>query len=377
MNHKLDNSKLNKLISYANRLVKLVYFLLIVGIVLAVIITFRITNIFGFIKGILCVLLPIFIGFIIAWLFYPLVIKIEKKGIHRLLAILIVYVFIVSFIFLFLRIFIPVLYKQINDLISFFPNIINSINGVFENIAQKVGHSGVDISGFKTNIIEGLNSYSTSFAKSMPSYLLNLTKSFLSTLGIILMGMVVGIYLLIDYENMYDKCLCLLPKKYCREIKKLFSVIGEEVRKTVNGTFLVALMVFIFDTILFTIFKLESPLLFGLLCGITDLIPFIGPYIGGGAATIVAFTESTSIGITILISCVIVQLLENYVLQPVIMSKATKLNPVLIIIVLLLFGHFFGIFGMIFATPCLAIGKVVYDYISEKTNQKSSIVKMS
>ena len=84
------------------------------------------------------------------------------------------------------------------------------------------------------------------------------------------------------------------------------------------------------------------------------------------AAVIVAFTESTPIGVGVLISCIIVQCIENYILQPIVMSKATKINPVLIIGALLLFGKFFGILGMIIATPILAFLKVMYEYISKK-----------
>ena len=70
----------------------------------------------------------------------------------------------------------------------------------------------------------------------------------------------------------------------------------------------------------------------------------------------------------ILAIVVIVQLLENFVLQPVIMSKTMKLHPVTIIIGLLIFAHFFGIIGMIFATPTIALLKVVYEFIVMKFN---------
>ena len=125
-------------------------------------------------------------------------------------------------------------------------------------------------------------------------------------------------------------------------------------------------MVLVCDTIAFSIIGLESPLLFGVFCGLTDLIPYIGPYIGGSAAVIVGFSQNTKIGLAILIACVIVQLVENYILQPIVMSKAIELHPVTIIIGLLLFGHFFGIIGMIIATPILALLKVIYEFICQR-----------
>ena len=132
-------------------------------------------------------------------------------------------------------------------------------------------------------------------------------------------------------------------------------------------------MVFVCDTVGFAIIGLNGAFLFGLFCGITDLIPYIGPYIGAGVAAIVGFSQSPILGIGILIIALIVQIIENYVLQPVVMSKATQIHPIIIILGLLVFGHFFGIVGMILATPVLSILKVVYKFCKNKYFSKKSI----
>ena len=103
-----------------------------------------------------------------------------------------------------------------------------------------------------------------------------------------------------------------------------------------------------------------------LLCGITDLIPYVGPYIGGAVAVIVGFAESPFIGFLTLIVAIVVQLVENNILQPIVMSKTMKLHPVTIIVGLLIFEHFFGIVGMILATPIMSVIKVILEFIIEK-----------
>lgn len=150
------------------------------------------------------------------------------------------------------------------------------------------------------------------------------------------------------------------------EVASLVEKIGFEVRKCVNGTLLVACMVFVCDTIGFSIIGLKSALLFGLFCGITDLIPYIGPYLGTAVATVVGLTQSPLIGLGVFIIACVVQLVESYVLQPIVMSKATNLHPVIIICGLLIFGHFFGIVGMILATPIMSVIKVILEFIIEK-----------
>ena len=98
--------------------------------------------------------------------------------------------------------------------------------------------------------------------------------------------------MLFDFDNVTNLLLKLIPKRHQMETAELLENIGREVRKSVNGTLLVACMVFVCDTIGFSIIGLKSALLFGLFCGITDLIPYIGPYIGTAVAAVVAFTQS-------------------------------------------------------------------------------------
>ena len=127
-------------------------------------------------------------------------------------------------------------------------------------------------------------------------------------------------------------------------------------------------LVFITQSIGLTIAGLEAPILFALFCAVTDIIPYFGPYIGGIPAVIVGFTMSPITGICVLISIIIVQLLENNFYQPLIMGHTMKLHPVTIMLGLLIFGHFFGIIGMIVATPVIAAGKVIFTYLDEKLN---------
>lgn len=366
---KLNRENLNKLINRSSKILELVYILFIVGLILASIMIIKELKVFPLIKTIINVLAPLFIGFVIAWLFNPLVKKLSSRGMPKVVSAIIVYLVLILLLVMFIKVFIPVLYKQLNDLIIALPGIINKITKVFDDIMVKFSLEGIDLSAVRDNIVNSINNFTLKFTTSMPGHIISFMFSFFSGLGIILMALVVGIYMLIDFDHITEHFLKLIPCKHKKDISELIDKIGLEVRKTVNGTLLVALMVLVCDTVAFSIIGLESPLLFGVLCGLTDLIPYIGPYIGGAAAVVVGFSQSTGIGIAILIACIIVQLVENYIFQPIVMSKAIELHPVTIIVGLLLFGHFFGIIGMIIATPLLALLKVIYEFILEKNFQ--------
>ena len=114
--------------------------------------------------------------------------------------------------------------------------------------------------------------------------------------------------------------------------------------------------------------RLKAPLIFALFCALTDVIPYFGPYIGAIPAVIVGFAVSPITGICSIVAILVVQLLENNFYQPLIMGHTMKLHPVTIMLGLLIFQHFFGIIGMIVATPVIAAGKVIFTYLDEKLN---------
>ena len=124
--------------------------------------------------------------------------------------------------------------------------------------------------------------------------------------------------------------------------------------------------VFIITSIVFAIIGLKSPLLLGLFCGITNVIPYAGPYIGGAPAVIVGLSQGIPTGIFTFLVVALIQFLEGNFLQPLIMSKTTKLHPVTIMLGLLIFGYFWGIMGMVLSTPIIAAAKAIIVYLDEK-----------
>lgn len=364
--NKIDTEGLNEVIYLVKNILKVLFIALIISIGLIGVILFRELGIFKFIGNVIGVLSPLFIGFIVAWLFSPLVDKLTKKGLPRIIASLIVYVLFILFLVVFFRIFIPIIYTEFNELIKTLPGILEDITDFINNIFSKIEMNNSNMENIKEGILKAVNEYGNNISSSIPTTVVNIMSSLFSGLGSVFFGLIIGLYMLFDFDNVSILFLKLIPKKHQTEIAGLLDNIGIEVRKCVNGTLLVACMVFVCDTIGFSIVGLKSALLFGLFCGITDLIPYIGPYIGTAVATIVGLTQSPLIGIGVLIIAIIVQLVESYVLQPIVMSKATKLHPVTIICGLLIFGHFFGIIGMILATPLMSIFKVIWKFTFDK-----------
>lgn len=366
ISEKLNTNDVNEVVTLGKKILQILYISLIVGSILCIFLFCKTMGIFTFLKTLLGILSPLFIGFIIAWLFNPLVCKLKEKGLSKYLSAIIVYIDFIVFLLIFFKIFIPVIYNQVNDFVTQLPGILQTIINFVNDTFSKIGGDSIDLTPTKDALITNISNVMNSVTQNLPTDILNLIIKLFSGIGTFAMGMIIGLYMLFDFDNITNLVIKLIPDKNKKETIDLLDDIGKEVRKTVNGTLLVATMVFVCDTVGFTIIGLNGAFLFGLFCGITDLIPYIGPYIGAGVAAIVGFSQSPILGIGILIIALIVQIIENYVLQPVVMSKATQINPIVIILGLLVFGHFFGIVGMVLATPILSILKVIYKFIKNK-----------
>ena len=375
-NKEIDKQKLNDLISLSKNVLKILYILLIVLGVYALIKLTKEIHIIDFLLVILSVISPLFIGFVIAWLFDPFVKLLQKRGLRRSIGTAITYIILLSIVALVIGCLIPLLSEQLNDFIKVIPNIIENakvwIDGLIDRLAVI---DGLDVESLKTEIVEKIVDIGSNITSDLPSLLVSIVKNLISGGGTILIGLVIGFYLLMSFDNINETIITLFPKKYKRNTNEIIYEVNTSLRKFVIGAAIDSLLIFIVSAIGFTIIGLKAPFLFALFCGLTNIIPYAGPYIGGIPAVIVAFSQNPTVGILTLIVIVVVQFLEGNLIQPVVMSKITKLHPVTIIIGLLIFGHFWGIIGMFLATPIIASLKAIYTYFNDKydifkTNQE-------
>lgn len=363
----LNVKNLNEVVSLSGKILHVLYIAMIIGCIFLATLIIKEWGVLSFLFGLLKVLAPLFIGFVIAWLFNPIVKKLESKGLSRTMGAVLVYAVFLLIVFVFLRVLVPTVYTQVNELVSNLPGIFSDFKVSLNDFFARFSHvEGFDIQAVQNNILNTIEVAFKNFTTAAPTVVLNLVVNLFSSLVTIGLGLFIGLYMLFDFDSISKHFLNMLPKRKQFEASVLLNNIGGEVRKSVNGTLLVATMVFICDSIGFMVVGLQAPVLFGLLCGITDLIPYVGPYIGGAIAVVIGFSQSTFIGVMTLIICVVVQCVENFILQPIVMSKTMKLHPVTIMIGLLVFEHFFGILGMILATPCIALLKVIWEFITTK-----------
>lgn len=364
----LNYTKVNDLVSLSLTVLKIFLILLVIVGTYLLIVLIKEVHILPFILTILSLLSPLFIGVVIAWLFDPFVTYLHKKGIKRVFGAAISYALFLGIITLVLTALVPLLSEQVNDFVTTtLPNLFISIRNFFDNFFDNLNNiENFDALALKNEIFIKLEEITTNLTSSLPELLVNFITTLFSGIGVFGIGLIIGFYLLLDFDKNTDTLFSLVPKRYREETKRCLNAVNRPLKRFVNGALIDCSVIFVVTAIGFSIIGLKAPLLFAIFCAITNVIPYAGPYIGGAPAVLVGLTQSPAIGIAVLIFIVVVQAIEGNLLQPFIMSKTTKLNPVTIILGLLIFGYFFGILGMILSTPIIGAIKELVNFFDEK-----------
>lgn len=368
-NQDINKKELNDVISISKKILHVIYILAVIVCIYILTIVFKEWKIGEFALTILKIVFPLFIGIGIAWLFDPFVKWLHKKGMRRGVGALITYVIFLGILGIIIGSIIPLLTDQINEFVKSLPGIIETIKSWLDNLFDSFSAiDGFNVKEFKIDVFSKIGEFGTSLTKELPTISVTIFKGFISGLGTILVGLVIGFYLLMSFDNANDTIITLIPRKFQKTMQNLIQESNQSLRKWVQGAVLDSMLIFVVTSLALWAVGLKAPMLFGLFCGITNVIPYAGPYIGGAPAVIVGFSQGTTTGILTLLAIFIIQFIEGNFFQPLIMSKTTKLHPVTIMLGLLIFGHFFGIIGMVISTPIIAICKVVFTFFDEKYN---------
>ena len=365
-NEKIDYRNLNALIQTARVILKILLILSLCGIVIFGFIFLEKTQILSILGTILSISMPLFIGFGFAWLVEPMIKALESKKISRKVSTFIVYILFVLVLLLLLILVVPEFISQLRELIGQIPSFLTDIKNFITGIFSKFKDSEIDINTIQNNIFTQLESIATSITNNSLSNIVNTVTKILSSSATVILGIIIGLYFSLDFDKIQNRIKSLIPRKQKQEGEKLLHELNTMARGYVSGTLFTSLVVTFLTFVGLIISGISSPLLFAIFCGITNIIPYFGPYIGGIPTILVAFSVSPMCGVITLITIVLVQTIEGNIINPIIIGKATDIHPITIVIGLLIFEHYFRIIGMIIATPVIGAIKILFNFFNEK-----------
>ena len=363
---KIDVEGVNSIIHTSKIVLKFVIMGLILGLIIGLFIIIEKTELLKIFVTILSLLVPLFVGWVLAWLVEPLIKLLERKNVNRKLGTTIVYLLFMIVMVLLIVLVVPEFINQLKELISQLPNYLSKVKDFISNLFNRFDTDALDIAAIQTDINTQLEKYVTDFTSNGLTGIVSVVTSILSSGLTVGLSLIIAFYFSLGFDKMAKKVNNTLPKTHRNEIINILGQIGDMTRRYVNGTLFSSLIVTIFTFIGLLISGVSSPLLFAIFCGVTNIIPYFGPYIGGIPTIIVGFSISPLCGIVCLVTILLVQMVEGNVINPIIVGKATDMHPITIIIGLIIFGHFFGIVGMVLATPIMGAVKILFNYFNNK-----------
>jgi len=317
------------------------------------------------------VIIYIIIAGILSLISRPIILFLRRKlRFPNSLSVITTMILILALLGGLIGLFIPLIAEQ-GDSLSLLKvdGLQKNVQNVFNQINTYFSSKGIDVLSEIKNV-----DFISQF-KEIPN-LLNSIVSLIGSLSIGLFSVLfISFFFMKDSRILKNGLLILVPGKTKKRFAKSLETINDLLSRYFIGLILQITILFISYTIILLIFGINNAVVIAFLCALLNLIPYVGPLIGAVIMTILSMISNIGqnfqevmlpTSVYVMIGYLIAQLVDNFVSQPKIFSKATKAHPLEIFLVIIIGGLLFGIIGMITAVPIYTAIKVILkEFLSE------------
>ncbi len=307
------------------------------------------------------ILLPFVAGMALAYLLDPLADWMQRRGLSRLAATLIILLFFLIIFVAFLLLLIPVLVDQMTRLIERLPSLIVDLQQMLQPLLDSdlARYLGIDAAALPDQIA-GFVGNGTDWIAGILGSLWSGGQAVIAILSLLVITPVVAFYLLYDWDRMIATVDSLLPRQHADTIRDLGHQMSRTIAGFVRGQGLVVLILGAFYAIALMVIGLNFGLVIGVVAGLLSFVPFVGTAVGFVASVGVALAQWAPGGewVWVIVTIAIFvagQVLEGNYLQPKIIGNSIGLHAVWLIFALFAFTALFGFVGTLIAVPVSAI----------------------
>ena len=282
--------------------------------------------------------------------------KKKRIKLNRTFAILLVLtIFFVIFLYIVLTI-VPIFTKQVSSLIDF---LLKNQGKLQNNFFEFLERNNIDL---KSSLISSKDIIVSNVIKVLSSSFSLIS----STFSLLFMTPIFTIMLIFSYDNMENGVKRALQNMDREDLIVLIKNMDETIGKYILVTALDSMIVGVVSFIIFYFLKMDYSMLFSVIIGFGNVIPFIGPFIGLIPAILYAFTKSFKLVIFIVVLITLVQTVEANIVKPWLTGKSVEMHPITTLLVVLIGGALFGIGGAFIAIPAYIIIKLTFLFFWEK-----------
>ena len=350
----------------------------------------RLDSITNAVSMVIDVLKPILYGMVIAYLLNPIVKQVDRILVPRLekymqknrakkcsrgIGVILSLVFLFALITALCNMLIPELVKSIRDLIITLPGQLNNVVDWFNHLQASDTAMGILM---RNALEEGTttlqNWLRTDLMPQVNTIMSNLTVGVLNILNEVLnflIGLIVSVYLLFSKEQYSAQCkkmtYAFLKTNHANMLLHLTKKSNEIFGGFIIGKIIDSAIIGVLCFIGLSLIKMPYTLLVSVIVGVTNVIPFFGPYIGAIPSAFLILLSDPKKGLYFIIFILVLQQIDGNVIGPKILGNSTGLSPFWVVFSILIGGGMFGFVGMIMGVPTFA---VIYYIISMITSQR-------
>ncbi|MEO0156522.1 MAG: AI-2E family transporter [candidate division WOR-3 bacterium] len=302
------------------------------------------------------ILIPFIIGVGVAYIVAPLIDKLERKKIPRILAILMVLLPLIAIVPFILFLLTVNLIGEVKILIEKLPELIGRSKLVINGLIQRLDTIGVTIN--QDIVLNAINNYFGTLLNGLLQTILQIgqgVKGIIFLLYNFILTPVVSYIVLADREKIAQWIKNLLPEEEQQGFNNFIKKLNVSFSRYFRGQFILMVVVGFIIGALLWLAGIRYYVFLGIVAGLCNLIPNVGFVLSLIIAIIVGFftPPPTITLIKILLIYLGEQLLENFILGPIIIGKAARLNPAIVILALILGGTIAGFWGLVLAVPII------------------------
>lgn len=304
------------------------------------------------------VLLPFFAGMILAYFLDPVADRLERLGLSRVWAAVVILVAFVIALVVGLAFIVPVLASQLAEFIGRIPDYLSRLQALVTSFDMDWLSSRIGVE--PKGIEEGIGSLFSEGSGVVTALLTSLWsggRAIVDVIGLFVVTPVVAFYMLIDWDKMVERIDNLVPRNNVETVRQIARDIDASVAGFVRGQGTLCLILGAMYAIGLTLAGLNFGLLIGLFAGLISFIPYVGSMVGlvlsVGVALVQFWPEWQMV---VLVAAIFFggQFIEGNVLQPNLVGKSVGLHPVWLMFALFAFGYLFGFVGLLVAVPAAA-----------------------
>ncbi len=299
------------------------------------------------------------IALILAYFFDPLYKFLINKKVPKVLSIIVVFGIIIALLILTIFFVVPSVINQLNVLYNEIPNFINNYQTLILSLKPQLSKF-IDPADVETLLKENLSELQKnvlSFSQTIIIYLSNIVSSI--TFGIVIIPLIL-FYLLRDMLIFKENLYTFVSKEKKKEFKEILEEIDRIISGFIRGRIIVCFIVGTLIGIGLYFLNLKFALIIGIVSGIFNFVPYLGPIVGVILALIFALGNPWWVLLMIIVLFVLVNQIEAIFLNPNILGKELGLHPLTVILSMLICGLLLGILGVLVAVPLAAILKVLF-----------------